>query len=58
MREMTAEEIEKHKDNPNTTLKVAGKPFHCPCGCNVFHHPNTDADEFRCNACSTTYSAE
>lgn len=57
MRQMTAEEIEKHKANPNIMLKVAGKSFFCECGANVFHHPGEDADEFVCNGCGTHYTA-
>lgn len=58
MREMTAEEIAKHQANPNILLKVAGKSFHCECGCNVFHHPGTDADEYSCNACKQVFRAD
>ena len=40
-------------------LKVAGKPFHCSCGCNVFRkldpdHPN----DYTCNACRAVYTSE
>ena len=55
--DMTKEEIEKHKENPNILLKVGGKPFRCECGCNVFHHPGTDADEYCCNACGSRFTA-
>jgi hypothetical protein len=38
------------------TLKVAGKPFRCQCGCNVFHQPdNTDAALVQCNACGNQF---
>ena len=55
MAKMTEEQIRKHKENPNTTLKLKGKAFFCQCGCNVFHHPNGDDDEFKCNSCGDTY---
>ena len=40
----------------NTMLEVAGKPFYCPCGCNVFQKldPN-NPNEYTCNACEATY---
>jgi hypothetical protein len=42
----------------NTTLKVAGKPYRCECGCNVFHHPDkTDMDLYQCNGCDNRFSA-
>jgi hypothetical protein len=58
MRQMTDEEIKKHKENPNIILKVGGKFFRCECGCNVFHHPGTDSDEYQCNACPAKYYSE
>lgn len=58
MREMTTEEIEKYAANPNIMLKIAGKPLRCKCGCNVFQHPGTDADVYKCNACEWTFEAE
>jgi uncharacterized Zn-finger protein len=58
MREMTEEEIAKHKANPNILLKVGGKSFYCECGCNVFNHPNGDADEYKCNGCPNVYRAD
>ena len=54
---MTKEQIEEHKKNPNILLKVAGVPFHCPCGCNVFHHVDDDS-VYICNSCKTEYEAE
>jgi hypothetical protein len=50
-------------DINNILLKVAGKPFRCSCGCNVFHHPKPDEGEevdddiYICNACETEYSS-
>lgn len=57
MRPMTKEEQEKHQENPNVLLKIAGKPFYCECGCNVFHHKD-DWDIFICNACQSEYETE
>ncbi len=39
-------------------VRVAGKPFACACGCNVFHHPDGHTDIFRCNACGSEYAEE
>ena len=40
------------------TLKVAGKPFYCRCGCNVFHKPDIgNLDKYRCNACGLNYES-
>ena len=40
----------------NSTLKIAGKPFRCSCGCNVFHQPDATRPEiYECNACETWY---
>jgi len=39
----------------NILLKVAGKPFRCSCGCNVFHHPPNNSDVYACNACDLCY---
>lgn len=55
MNQMTKEEYEKHQENKNIILNVGGKSFTCDCGCNVFHHPGWDKDEYRCNSCSATY---
>lgn len=41
----------------DVTLRVAGKPFRCACGCNVFQHPEGEPDVFRCNACAAEYEA-
>lgn len=42
----------------NFTLKVAGKPFRCECGCNVFHKPDKAKLEwYKCNACGTVYES-
>lgn len=36
-------------------LRVSGKRFRCGCGCNVFQHPPTEPDIYRCNACGIEY---
>lgn len=37
---------QKHEEEIlNFTLKVAGKPFRCSCGCNVFHKPEKENPE-------------
>ena len=38
-------------------LKVAGKPFRCECGCNVFHKqkPVEEPEMYKCNCCDTYY---
>lgn len=39
--------------------KVGGKFFRCPCGCNVFHHPDkTDLDKLECNSCGEWYTSQ
>lgn len=55
MSQMTQEEINRHKENPNIILKIGGRSFRCECGCNVFHHPGTDDDKFQCNSCGAIY---
>jgi hypothetical protein len=43
----------------NFILKVAGKPFRCQCGCNVFHKPDdTRLEHYKCNGCELAYDAE
>jgi hypothetical protein len=37
-------------------LNIEGKPFRCPCGCNVFRKANEDPDVFLCNACQAVYA--
>jgi len=39
-------------------FRVAGKPFTCTCGGNVFHQVTGTTSRYACNACSTTYEAE
>lgn len=39
-------------------LKVAGKPFRCECGCNVFKHLSVDRTRYKCNACDAIYQSE
>lgn len=42
----------------NFLIKVAGLPFKCTCGCNVFHKPDSnDLDLYQCNACETKFTA-
>lgn len=50
---------EKETPEPNILLKVAGKPFRCDCGCNVFNQPKpvSDPGRYVCNACATEYTA-
>jgi len=50
---------EKETPEPNILLKVAGKPFSCNCGCNVFNKPKpvSDPDRYACNACAAEYTA-
>ena len=43
----------------NFVMKVAGKPFRCDCGCNVFHKPDrARPDIYECNACGTWYTSD
>jgi hypothetical protein len=42
----------------NIVLKVAGTPFRCACGANVFHHPKGMPEIFECNACETLYEGD
>jgi hypothetical protein len=58
MKLLTPHEYKKHALNPNIVLRVGGKPYRCECGCNVFHHPNTRADLYTCNACGCTFEAD
>ncbi len=56
----TAMPDEKEDSQPNVILKVAGKPFRCNCGCNVFHKPRpiSEPGRYVCNACDTEYTAD
>ena len=47
---------EANEQPRNIMLEVAGKPFHCFCGCNVFRKldPN-NPNKYTCNACEETY---
>jgi hypothetical protein len=39
-------------------LRVGGKRFFCPCGCNVFHKPdNREPELYQCNCCNTQFQA-
>jgi len=39
-------------------LRVGGKSFSCPCGCNVFHKPDDREPElYQCNCCNTLFQA-
>ncbi len=40
------------------TVRVGGKPFRCPCGCNVFHHPGGRTYVYECNACGTWFNGK
>lgn len=41
---------------PEQTMPhVAGKPFRCHCGCNVFSRVG---DRYTCNACGAIYRGE
>lgn len=47
------------------TLRDNGRPFRCPCGCNVFHKPETENSRwpytdpsvnlYECNCCGAWY---
>lgn len=52
--EMQVQEIEIK----NVMIKVAGKPFRCKCGCNVFHHPEERPEVYECNACEQWYEGD
>jgi len=40
-------------------LKIAGKPYRCHCGCNVFHHPDKEnLSLYECNSCKAVFSSE
>jgi DNA-directed RNA polymerase subunit RPC12/RpoP len=42
----------------NFTLRIAGKPYRCPCGCNVFHKPDREhLDQYQCNGCGQQFEA-
>lgn len=44
------------KSSRRFTLKVAGEPFSCACGANVFSKPDKqDTRLFECNGCKTLY---
>lgn len=41
------------------TLKIAGKPYRCHCGANVFHHPDkSQLSLYECNGCNAQFEAE
>ena len=40
------------------TLRIASKPYRCPCGCNVFHKPNREnVGLYECNGCEQQFEA-
>lgn len=42
-------------------LRIAGKPFRCDCGCNVFHSYRIGwrrRVRYECNACGQVYAGE
>ena len=43
-------------DNPSVLLKVAGRPFRCRCGANVFKRFTNG--QYQCNACTQLYEGE
>ena len=55
-KKMTPEEIKEHMKNPNILLKVAGKPYICKCGANLFHHKD-DWEIYHCNGCPRSFRA-
>lgn len=50
----------RHSDGSlhNFTLKIRGKPYRCPCRCNVFHKPDRKyLDLYECNGCGSRFEA-
>lgn len=46
-------------DIENFTLRIGGKAYRCPCGCNVFHKPDdTNLLRYQCNACEHLFECE
>lgn len=43
-------------DDPSVLLKVAGRPFRCNCGANVFRRFTNG--QYQCNACEQLYEGE
>jgi hypothetical protein len=39
-------------------VKIEGKSFRCPCGCNVFRSPKGQPDVYVCNSCGAVYRGE
>lgn len=58
--EFSEEEISTEEqydiDNPSVLLKVAGRPFHCRCGVNVFKRFTNG--QYQCNGCEQLYEGE
>lgn len=54
---MNKEERKAWDADPYITLTVAGKPFYCKCGCNVFQHIDYDKSKFSCSNCKTEYTS-
>lgn len=52
--------VQKHDptDGKDVTVRVNGKLFRCPCGCNVFQHPVNRPEVYKCNSCGFRYEAE
>lgn len=42
--------------DPSVMLKVAGRPFRCNCGANVFRRFTNG--QYQCNSCDTLYEGE
>lgn len=40
----------------NVIVKIEGKSFRCPCGCNVFG--KYDSGLFECNSCNERYESD
>jgi hypothetical protein len=46
---------EKLSPTEDVIVRIQGKIFRCPCGCNVFRHPDGLPNIYRCNSCGNEY---
>ena len=54
----TKVELPHHLQNITITLTGQKRFFRCDCGCNVFHKFTEESEQYFCNSCNVSYTAE
>jgi hypothetical protein len=55
----TMSSVDLPATSSDVTLRIGGRLWHCPCGCNVFSKPYAGfPDLYRCNGCGTEFETE